>query len=154
MSEELEAGMLAAIEREPEDDALRSVYADWLEERGDPRGEYLRLEIAAHGRGELRVPPRDASALARGIPAAWLDAIARRFDVVLVASRDPHIHEIKAVRMLTRVGLAEGKRIAESARPNAPQLLVRDLDRARADAVIADYPNVALVRRPRHPFSP
>src|SRR5262249_39432087 len=28
----------------PEDAGLRLVFADWLEERGDPRGEYLRLD--------------------------------------------------------------------------------------------------------------
>jgi uncharacterized protein (TIGR02996 family) len=39
-----EAAFLAAIHTAPEDDNLRLVYADWLEERGDLRGEYLRLE--------------------------------------------------------------------------------------------------------------
>jgi uncharacterized protein (TIGR02996 family) len=28
----------------PDDDAPRLVYADWLEERGDPRGEFIRLQ--------------------------------------------------------------------------------------------------------------
>jgi uncharacterized protein (TIGR02996 family) len=35
-----------AILASPEDDALRLVYADWLEEQGDLRGEYLRVETA------------------------------------------------------------------------------------------------------------
>jgi uncharacterized protein (TIGR02996 family) len=35
-----------AILASPEDDALRLIYADWLEEQGDPRGEYLRVETA------------------------------------------------------------------------------------------------------------
>jgi uncharacterized protein (TIGR02996 family) len=30
----------------PDDRQTRQVYADWLEERGDPRGEFLRLEDA------------------------------------------------------------------------------------------------------------
>jgi uncharacterized protein (TIGR02996 family) len=30
----------------PEDRQSRQVYADWLEERGDPRGEFLRVEDA------------------------------------------------------------------------------------------------------------
>jgi uncharacterized protein (TIGR02996 family) len=29
----------------PDDNAARLVYADWLEERGDPRGEFIRLQI-------------------------------------------------------------------------------------------------------------
>jgi uncharacterized protein (TIGR02996 family) len=41
-----EDALLQAISAEPEDDAPRLVYADWLEERGDPRGEFIRLECA------------------------------------------------------------------------------------------------------------
>jgi uncharacterized protein (TIGR02996 family) len=40
MSDEV---FLRAILAEPEDSASRLVYADWLEERGDPRAEVLRL---------------------------------------------------------------------------------------------------------------
>jgi uncharacterized protein (TIGR02996 family) len=35
---------LDALQSNPQDVAARLVYADWLEERGDARGEYLRLE--------------------------------------------------------------------------------------------------------------
>ena len=35
---------LAAILATPDDDSPRLIYADWLEERGDPRGELLRVE--------------------------------------------------------------------------------------------------------------
>jgi uncharacterized protein (TIGR02996 family) len=38
-----EEGFLAAILAEPGDRVALLVYADWLDERGDPRGEYLRL---------------------------------------------------------------------------------------------------------------
>jgi uncharacterized protein (TIGR02996 family) len=44
-----DAGFLQAMIAAPEDDALRLVYADWLEERGDPRGEYLRCQCARAG---------------------------------------------------------------------------------------------------------
>src|SRR5262245_56023697 len=37
---------LQAILAQPDDDHLRLIYADWLEERGDPRGEFIRLQIA------------------------------------------------------------------------------------------------------------
>jgi uncharacterized protein (TIGR02996 family) len=39
-----EAPFLDAIKANPEDLFLRLVYADWLEERGDPRSEYLRVD--------------------------------------------------------------------------------------------------------------
>src|SRR5688572_20050324 len=36
---------LRAILEDPGDDSLRLVYADWLEERGDPRGEFIRVQV-------------------------------------------------------------------------------------------------------------
>lgn len=51
---------LAAICAEPERDDIRLVFADWLEERGDPRGEFIRLQCA------LAV---DEANQHRGIPA-------------------------------------------------------------------------------------
>src|SRR5271166_3055191 len=38
-----ERAFLTAILERPDDDATKLVYADWLEEQGDLRGEYLRL---------------------------------------------------------------------------------------------------------------
>src|SRR5437879_1912305 len=37
-------GFLDAIRAAPDDDGPRLVYADWLEERGDPRGEFIRIQ--------------------------------------------------------------------------------------------------------------
>src|SRR5262249_48004439 len=39
-----EQAFLQAVLEAPEGEAARLIYADWLEERGDPRGEFLRLE--------------------------------------------------------------------------------------------------------------
>jgi uncharacterized protein (TIGR02996 family) len=33
-----------AVLDEPDDEDLRLIYADWLEERGDPRGEFIRVQ--------------------------------------------------------------------------------------------------------------
>jgi uncharacterized protein (TIGR02996 family) len=38
-----EAGFIAALFAEPDDRTTLLVYADWLDERGDPRAEFLRL---------------------------------------------------------------------------------------------------------------
>jgi uncharacterized protein (TIGR02996 family) len=58
-----DAGFLRAVLAAPEDDALRLVYADWLDERGDPRGEYLRCQCA---RAALRpADPKHAALLRR-----------------------------------------------------------------------------------------
>ncbi|WP_166819878.1 TIGR02996 domain-containing protein [Thalassoroseus pseudoceratinae] len=36
---------LQAVLDEPEDDLARLVYADWLDEQGDPRGEFIRVQV-------------------------------------------------------------------------------------------------------------
>ncbi len=40
------AAFLEAIAGRPDDDTPRLVYADWLEERGDPRGTFVRVQCA------------------------------------------------------------------------------------------------------------
>jgi uncharacterized protein (TIGR02996 family) len=37
---------IEAIRDAPDDDTPRLIYADWLEERGDPHGEFIRLQCA------------------------------------------------------------------------------------------------------------
>src|SRR5262249_41365819 len=62
--------LLNAILRQPEDDVVRLVYADWLEENGAPaRAEFIRVQcrLATLGHGPLWPPPPGA-----GSPAALL----------------------------------------------------------------------------------
>ncbi len=59
-----EEAFLAAINAAPQDMLPRLVYADWLEERNDPRGEYLRLEVERH-RAELPGTNLESSVLTR-----------------------------------------------------------------------------------------
>jgi uncharacterized protein (TIGR02996 family) len=40
----VEDGFLQDIQAHPDDSALRLVYADWFEERGDVRGEFIRIQ--------------------------------------------------------------------------------------------------------------
>jgi uncharacterized protein (TIGR02996 family) len=46
-----EEAFLAAVLAEPDNDAVRLVYADWLEERGDPRAEFIRVQCALAKKG-------------------------------------------------------------------------------------------------------
>lgn len=84
-----ERAFLRVILADPADSLPRLVYADWLEERDDPRGEFLRL--ATRYRDELRGYSRDrADILARleelrpAMPAAWRTAfdVAGRYYLV------------------------------------------------------------------------
>jgi uncharacterized protein (TIGR02996 family) len=38
-------GFLQAILEEPDNDDVRLIYADWLQEQGDPRGEFIHLQV-------------------------------------------------------------------------------------------------------------
>src|SRR4051794_15084117 len=40
-----EAAFVNAILDDPDDDTQRLIFADWLEERGNPRSEFLRLQV-------------------------------------------------------------------------------------------------------------
>ncbi len=40
------SGFLARIRERPNDDGPRLIYADWLDEQGDPRGEFIRVQLA------------------------------------------------------------------------------------------------------------
>ncbi len=46
------ASFLPAILAAPDDDLPRLVCADWLEERGDPRGEFIRVQCRLANLGE------------------------------------------------------------------------------------------------------
>jgi uncharacterized protein (TIGR02996 family) len=60
-----EAAFLTALRADPADATLLLVYADWLEERGDPRAEYIRL-LQAPEENETRI-----ETLRRQIEPAW-----------------------------------------------------------------------------------
>src|SRR5262249_16659365 len=49
-------GLLAAIAADPDDDVPRLVLADYLDERDDPLGEFIRLQMALE---PLRIPRDD-----------------------------------------------------------------------------------------------
>jgi uncharacterized protein (TIGR02996 family) len=53
---------IQAIIESPEEDTPRLVYADWLEERGDPRGEFVRVQclLATLAADDGRRPPLEA----------------------------------------------------------------------------------------------
>jgi uncharacterized protein (TIGR02996 family) len=56
-----EADFLEAIYAAPDDDTPRAVFADWLTERGDPRGELIALQLA--GASTEKTRKREASLL-------------------------------------------------------------------------------------------
>jgi uncharacterized protein (TIGR02996 family) len=63
-----EAEMLAAVVADPGDETAKLAYADWLEERDDPRGPFLREQLVAVRAGEKLPTPKFA-------PRPWLDLV-------------------------------------------------------------------------------
>lgn len=67
-----EADFLRAIYERPDDDGLRSVYADWLTERGDPRGELITLQLARARGEETPATRKREAALLKKHGDAWI----------------------------------------------------------------------------------
>jgi uncharacterized protein (TIGR02996 family) len=76
-----ERAFIRAVLTDPAEPGPRLVYADWLDEQGDVRGEFLRTEIELAGRGTD--DPRHAPLQARlrelrgAIDAGWLALLDR-----------------------------------------------------------------------------
>src|SRR5262245_50305356 len=75
-----ESGFLRAITEQPGDDTNRLVYADWLEERSDPRADFLRAEcrlaaVKSDDHRLLLLAP--LLRLARGCDRSWLQVVSR-----------------------------------------------------------------------------
>ena len=89
---------LRAIFNQPDDDGLRLVYADWLEERGDPRADFLRLDVERHrpanaARGRQAALAKQITNLTPRLDARWVRWMGQarnlppgaRLDLVLVS---------------------------------------------------------------------
>src|SRR4051794_18139432 len=57
--------LLQAIWDDIDDDDARLVYADFLEEKGDPRGEFIRLQVARDRAGSHNASAREQALLDR-----------------------------------------------------------------------------------------
>jgi uncharacterized protein (TIGR02996 family) len=68
---------LLAIAEEPADDVRRLVFADWLDERGDPRAAFLRAEVALARSGPAAEGRAELLKLRAELDPAWWPRIAR-----------------------------------------------------------------------------
>ena len=84
--------MLAAIQADPDDESAYLVYADWLQEQGDPRGELVAIQHAARRSADLwRVAAR----------------VITHFDELLLP---PGCDDPDAVRLRWQLGFIQGAR--------------------------------------------
>jgi uncharacterized protein (TIGR02996 family) len=128
-------GFLQTILAEPDDDTHRLIYADWLDEHGDPRAAYLRAEVALAARPTedpgYAAAEAELVALRAALDPAWLAAVGKCYDVLLESYElSSKIHTIKFIRETTSMGLKEAKDFSES----LPRLLpLRGSSRPQAE---------------------
>ena len=84
---------LRAIHAQPDDPEVRAVYADWLEERGDRRAEFVRTHLQrrliSRGHRGRRKLQRQLAELERGLDRRWLAAVAPERE------RDPNLTAVE-----------------------------------------------------------
>ena len=71
---------IRAIVDSPGDDTPRLVYADWLDDRDDPRGMYLRAEADWEKSWRYCKRPGESSGfrkLATGLDPVWVACVSR-----------------------------------------------------------------------------
>jgi uncharacterized protein (TIGR02996 family) len=115
-----EDAFLAKIRENPADDTARLVYADWLDEHGQPeKAEFLRLEH------QLRSARERIAVLGERLDPAWVQLVLGRASITLRGyPPDRKIAVIRLIRELTGYGLAEAKNLSES----LPAVIRREVD--------------------------
>ena len=74
------AGFVAALRANPDDEATRLIFADWLEEHGDAAlAAFVRLQLA-----DAALDHEDESPEARAIRSRHHDAVKQRHEIVTV----------------------------------------------------------------------
>ena len=139
-----ERGFLDQLREHPEDDVTRLVYADWLEDRDDPRSAYLRAEVALARMAEGDEGYADAEAelarLREGLELPWLERVGKRWDVVFQGHRPKRkILAIHFVRVVVGevVGIGEQYDLGDSLRlvSSAPSIILIATIRSVAEYV-------------------
>lgn len=81
-----DAAFIRALRDQPTDETTRLVYADWLDDRSDPRAEYLRAEAAwvalQPSDEQYRPLYRRVSQLAAALDPEWFAAVGRMAHLV------------------------------------------------------------------------
>ncbi len=77
---------LDAIRANPDDEAPRLVYADWLEDHGDPRADYLRTEVQWAKKPKASLEKK-LHLLAEDLDPVWVARVSRLTRISLDSPR-------------------------------------------------------------------
>ena len=116
---------LRALRENPNDDGTRLVYAEWLQERGDVRGEYLRLDH------QLSQDLIRLAELRRQIDPTWLTAVRKGPRAVgVVQFRNQREASLESIRQwFTYAGLLDGLPTDRTNREMIERLLREERDK-------------------------
>lgn len=110
-----ESRLLDEIEAAPDDSDRRLVYADWLEDQGDPRCHFVRQEVSvealsnAPDRRSLVTAVAKLREAGNGLDIKWKQRVLRsRTSEFLILLVFPNDHKKRRHRRLTR---AERRRV-------------------------------------------
>jgi uncharacterized protein (TIGR02996 family) len=142
-----EAALLAAVLADPRDDAPRMVFADALLQRGDPRGEFIALDLLA---ARTAAQDRARNALLKAHGKQWLSDDLRhavRTTTLRWQRGFPASATLKNHRQTTRE-LATLRELDLSDLPELPALALDDHRALESVVGIAPHVAPALVDRP------
>ncbi|MDP2275423.1 MAG: TIGR02996 domain-containing protein [Archangium sp.] len=115
--------LFEAIYADPDDDTLREVLADALEEAGHPRGRFIRLQLERAHSG--KPPSREEERLLERHQASWLGDLTRLFHAVrwergfpieaTIAEHLPGLLSRKELRTVERLRFDGSGRVASPA---------------------------------------
>jgi uncharacterized protein (TIGR02996 family) len=145
-----DAEFVRAVRERPDDVTLRLVYADWLDERNDPRGEYLRLRL------QLAELTKRLTQLGEQIDPAWLAAMRGPSGRAAELS----LHSGRSVRFLSLdqwdvyAGLLEGLPTREGNQRRIERILARERERNGGDVYLVrpEERPIAYHREEPYPF--
>jgi uncharacterized protein (TIGR02996 family) len=136
-------GFLQAIAAAPNDDAPRLVYADWLDERGDDRGNYLRVIMLVVERVRSGITWEDLSqtfeiACDRA-PTDWQTQVGPWFAVTIDTIKpEKKIAATKTIRACTPRGLSEAKAVVDEVLAKGSSVVAKHLTLSKAQQLRKD----------------
>jgi uncharacterized protein (TIGR02996 family) len=122
-----DSAFVQAILANPDDEMIRLVYADWLDEQGDPRGEFLRLDVALLQTLPMTrnyVEQRDRYLTLRaGIDSKW----ARSVGIRTIRSIEGLVHFLREFHRFWSVSPSRDSADIPADLPHGLSLLYREL---------------------------
>lgn len=146
-----EQGFLQAIQNNPTDNSARLVYADWLEQRQDPRAEFVRVQAQIQDVEQRRKDVRRSlRKLEATLDQNWLREMRGVFCVRFVSYHEGcKLRAIAAVMDIRNGGLKAGKDFVERA---DERVIQDDLTAEKALTIAAQFKWTGeVVIEPYHP---